>query len=235
MEMGFDCSIPYGDSSKYDFIVDLGKGELIRVQCKSSSNPLKKDGTRDTEAFQFYCVAQTTNTQKTTRHSYTSEDIDYFATYFQNNCYLIPVEECSTSKTLRFSPPQNGTNNYNKAEDYLFENMLSHKINTSFLKQKIEFTQSTVERMIFICSQCKKEEVYTRGGICHKCASFNRRVVDRPEREELKKMIREKSFLEIGRLYNVSDNSIRKWCDSYQLPTKKSIIKKYSNADWSKV
>ena len=54
-------------------------------------------------------------------------------------------------------------------------------------------------------------------------------------REELKDLIRTKSFCEIGRMFNVTDNSIRKWCDKYNLPRKKSEIVKISDNDWSKI
>ena len=54
-------------------------------------------------------------------------------------------------------------------------------------------------------------------------------------REELKDLIRTKSFCEIGRMFNVTDNSIRKWCDKYNLPRKKSEIIKISDNDWSKI
>lgn len=46
MSMGFDCSIPYGDCARYDMIVDTGD-ELLKVQCKSSSNPIR-NGVRAT-------------------------------------------------------------------------------------------------------------------------------------------------------------------------------------------
>lgn len=141
MEMGFDCSIPYGDSSKYDFIADIN-GKLIKVQCKSCSNPISKNkeslGEKDLEAIQFKCCAQTTNTKKTIRHTYSKEDIDYFATYYEGNVYLIPVEECSSSKILRFSPPMNNIQNYNKAENYLIEKVLGEFQNKNFLLQKEE-------------------------------------------------------------------------------------------------
>ena len=35
-------------------------------------------------------------------HKYTKDEIDFFATYWENQCYLIPVECCSTEKTLWF-------------------------------------------------------------------------------------------------------------------------------------
>ena len=59
-----------------------------------------------------------------------------------------------------------------------------------------------------------------------------RRVIERPNREILKNKIRNISFSEIGREYGVSDNTIRKWCDSYNLPRKVSDIKKYTDLEW---
>ena len=234
IDMGFDCSIPYGDACKYDFIADV-QGELLRIQCKSCINPPKRNSAeRDMNAIMFYCVAQTTNANKTVGHSYTSNDIDYFATYYQGQVYLIPVEECSASKTLRFAPPQNGNSNYNKAEDYLIENILGHRQDPKFIIQKEQRTNN-VEKEIekHICVQCGVNEVYEKGGICRVCSNFNqRKVAERPSREELKNLIRKQSFLEIGRLYGVSDNSIRKWCKAEKLPTKKSDIKQFSDKDW---
>ena len=54
-------------------------------------------------------------------------------------------------------------------------------------------------------------------------------------RDELKKLIRSKSFCAIGKQFNVSDNAIRKWCKNYNLPTKKSEIKQYSDKEWEEV
>lgn len=234
IEMGFDCSIPYGDACKYDFVADV-QGEFLRIQCKSSTHPLKKDGSRDTQAIMFYCCAQTTNTKKTTRHIYTSDDIDYFATYHEGQVYLIPVEECSTSKTLRFSPPNNGqSNTWNKAEDYLIENILGHKQSAIFIQQSQE-KKNLNKNIQYYCSQCEKNLVSKEGGLCHDCASFNSRKVERPDRETLKQMIRTTSFLELGRAFNVSDNAIRKWCKSENLPFKKSEISSYSEEEWSKI
>jgi len=52
-------------------------------------------------------------------------------------------------------------------------------------------------------------------------------------REELKQLIRTEPFLQIGKMFNVSDNAIRKWCDRYNLPRKKSIINSYSDEEWN--
>jgi hypothetical protein len=48
-------------------------------------------------------------------------------------------------------------------------------------------------------------------------------------------LIRTSSFLQIGRIYNVSDNAIRKWCKAANLPSKATEIKQYSDEEWEKI
>ena len=73
--------------------------------------------------------------------------------------------------------------------------------------------------------------------MCRDCYNlyFNRKVEDRPSREELKKLLRKESFIYIGHKYGVSDNAIRKWCDAYNLPRKKQEIKKYTDEEWENI
>lgn len=161
-ERGFQCSIPYGNSAKYDFIVDVN-GELLKIQCKSCINPISKSKTtnssgRDENAIIFSTISQTTNTKKTVRHNYTSEQIDYFATCYQNKVYLVPVEECSSSKTLRFAPPLNGNKNYNRAEDYELDNVFQNN-DIVFLKSKEYYEENLnipEEKETFLCVECKE-------------------------------------------------------------------------------
>lgn len=85
------------------------------------------------------------------------------------------------------------------------------------------------------CQRCGKL-ISTKDAIyCTECARLMRRVVDRPNRDELKIMIRSIPFTQIARKYNVSDNAIRKWCDEYNLPRKVSEIKQYSDTEWEKI
>ena len=68
---------------------------------------------------------------------------------------------------------------------------------------------------------------------CPTCENERRRK--RPlevSRDELKSLIRTKSFLEIGRLFSVSDNAVRKWCIKYDLPSRVKDIKAISDEDW---
>lgn len=92
MKQGCAVSIPYGDCDRYDQIWDIN-GKLLKVQVKTS-RPKNEQET----AIIFNCYS-VVNGKK---HKYSKEDIDFFATYWNGQCYLIPVEECSTEKTLWF-------------------------------------------------------------------------------------------------------------------------------------
>lgn len=54
-------------------------------------------------------------------------------------------------------------------------------------------------------------------------------------REKLKELIRTETFVSIGKMYLVSDNAIRKWCDKYNLPRTKKIINSYSDEEWKNI
>lgn len=87
----------------------------------------------------------------------------------------------------------------------------------------------------YYCIDCGKQ-VSTKETIrCIECNAKNNRKTKRPSREELKNMIRSTSFVAIGRQFNVSDNTIRKWCKSYNLPSQANEIKTYSEEEWKKI
>lgn len=67
--------------------------------------------------------------------------------------------------------------------------------------------------------------------LCHQCLIEQLRK-DRPNRETLKQLIRTTPFTTIGKRYNVSDNTIRRWCDTYNLPKQARKIKQYSDEEW---
>lgn len=56
---------------------------------------------------------------------------------------------------------------------------------------------------------------------CEECAhKQQRKVKDRPDKETLYKELKESNFIEVGKKYGVSDNSVRKWCRYYGLSDK---------------
>lgn len=112
-ENGYNVSIPYCENARYDFIADIN-GKLIRVQVKTSSTSEKYPG-----IIVFSCQSVRTNASGNHKRSYTEKEIDYFATYWDGQCYLIPVQECHSAKVLRFDPPKNGqTRDIHLASDY---------------------------------------------------------------------------------------------------------------------
>lgn len=84
----------------------------------------------------------------------------------------------------------------------------------------------------YFCVDCRQK--ISKGAIrCTECHRKNSRFCERPNREELKQLIRTMPFTKIGEKFGVSDNAIRKWCDSVNLPRKTSEIKKYSDEEWN--
>lgn len=82
-----------------------------------------------------------------------------------------------------------------------------------------------------VCIDCGIE-ISSNAIRCTSCAGKSLQTEVPISREELKSMIRTMSFTQIGKKFGLSDNAIRKWCDKYGLPKKKTEIKEYSEEDW---
>lgn len=80
------------------------------------------------------------------------------------------------------------------------------------------------EKQIYHCCDCGV--VITNGSQrCLDCLFKIRKITAPVDRDKLLELITTKSFVQIGKIYNVSDNTIRKWCKKYDLPIKRSEIK----------
>lgn len=94
-----------------------------------------------------------------------------------------------------------------------------------------------------LCPVCGKE-ISRRANLCKDCYEKYRKEKDqyvkggtqkRPDREKLKDLIRYVPFLQIAKIYGVSDNTIRKWCKKYNLPYRSNEIKKYTDDEWERI
>lgn len=84
---------------------------------------------------------------------------------------------------------------------------------------------------IYYCPICG-EEKSKDSKICKKCYKLMYCASDKPDRDTLKQLIRTVPFTQIGKKYNISDNAVRKWCDSYKLPRTKTLINTYTDEQW---
>lgn len=107
-------------------------------------------------------------------------------------------------------------------------------------KRKKLTTKLTTKEKTTNCNVVYKKEcpkcgnlIYNSSDLCEPCSRKESRKVERPNRNVLKEEIRTTSFTTLGKKYGVSDNAIRKWCKSYDLPYKSSDIKSYSDKEWS--
>lgn len=84
---------------------------------------------------------------------------------------------------------------------------------------------------------CKKcgIEISKGAEFCVTCYNLSNRKAVRPDRDELKRLIKNLPFTQIAKLYGVSDNAIRKWCKNENLPTRHADIIKYTEDEWEKL
>ena len=101
----------------------------------------------------------------------------------------------------------------------------------------IIFRRKNSNKGEYICPVCKTNYKDVRSRMCIKCFNKSKQkdMTNIISREELKHLIREMSFTYIGNKYGVTDNSVRKWCKKYNLPTRKTDIDKYDNIQWGSI
>lgn len=75
------------------------------------------------------------------------------------------------------------------------------------------------------CKICGKP-IARRSTYCPVCASSNRQKVERPSAQELLHKYKELgSMLQVGKYYGVTDNAVRKWFNSYNIPTDRATLR----------
>ena len=100
LQQGYNVLTPYGNCERYDFVVDINN-RFYKIQVKTASDQNGK------------IVIPTSSTNysggKWIRNKYTDEEIDFFATTYNNQAYLIPIVDCGGREiSLRYEPTKNG-------------------------------------------------------------------------------------------------------------------------------
>ena len=118
MELGLIISTPEVPC-QYDFLLDIGH-KILKLQVKTSR---EVDG-----GFEFNTSSVTHNSKGYTKRIYSDNMVDYFCTYYNNECYLIPFAQCgSKAKKLRLEPTKSGQiKNICFAKDYIAEEVLNN-------------------------------------------------------------------------------------------------------------
>lgn len=120
LELGYTVLIPYGDSSRYDLVIEDAEGHFWRIQCKTAWVEGGDQG------YIKFSTASLRSRQVEGRIHYSRKDyqgdVDYFAVYSHemSKVYLIPIGKVSeTRMSLRLAPSKNNQKKgVHFAEDY---------------------------------------------------------------------------------------------------------------------
>lgn len=116
----------------------------------------------------------------------------------------------------------------------------SSTLKTSFNEELAEIERQKNDKRktikIYYCKECgNKLNGKTKNMLCPSCFYKTRRKCVHPTRDKLKDLIRKCSFTEIGNMFGVNANSVKKWCDNYHLPMTKREINRISDEEWEKI
>ena len=120
LEKGYTVAVPQ-NPVRYDFILDTGD-KLLKIQVKTCNTTRKEGAITFSTASSHYVSGKHTHT------NYKRDKIDYFCTYYENECYLIPVEECGgREKSMFIGSTKNGqTKNICFAKHYVADKVLEN-------------------------------------------------------------------------------------------------------------
>ncbi len=116
LSLGLIVSKPFGDSAKYDFIVER-EGRMARVQVKSAWAPVRRPGRYQINASPAMC-------RDGSRRPYRRSEVDFLVAYIapEELWYVIPIKVLAdTNHILLRTDGEDGFTRYREAWRQIFE------------------------------------------------------------------------------------------------------------------
>ena len=117
IQYGFIVSIPYGNNSRYDLLLDCANEHYIRIQCKTAH--LNENG-----SYTINTANTVTTASKHIIKHYDNTQVDFIASIIEDQLVIIPVDFISNckSKIFRTELPKFGAKSVcNLIENYTVE------------------------------------------------------------------------------------------------------------------
>lgn len=107
------------------------------------------------------------------------------------------------------------------------------KLHTWLDKHTIIPNEKQTERINKGCIRCLICSKPISAGFIYcspRCSTISQRKDAIPDKETLSKEVLETSLIKLGKKYNVSDNTVRRWCKDYSIETKR-VAGRWSNKE----
>ena len=230
-------------------------GQSIHIEkrwqehCKASSNSLTAKSIQKygTENFSFQIIEETNDIALLNQLE--AQYIKYYNSLAPNGYNIILYDENEHHNFSKYTPEiLHQIVNLLKNSNLSFKEIaLLYDLDVSmiyYLNRGDYHTLSNETYPLREVKDCSKKEhycvdcgcrIHKESLRCIQCDHKRQYKVNHPSREELKNLIRNKPFIQIAKQFNVSDNTIRKWCKKENLPFRSSDIKKYTDEEWKAI
>lgn len=137
------------------------------------------------------------------------------------------------AKTTNYRGKNISYRNHKAASEwFITDEEANERHENKLVKRRIPETERKNKKIVNVnCPVCGKEFKPIKGSKYCSIECYHLKVKSECTRPDILQLIKDflelKSFVQIGKKYNVSDNSVRKWFLHYNFPTKPTKLKKY--------